>query len=157
LGLSVSVIQNAGGGGVDKASFLFDPEFRSDDDRYQHLRPITRREAYRCDITYGTNNEFGFDYLRDNMVTNLDRVAQRERHYAIIDEVDNILIDEARTPLIISGQAEESSEWYQRAAQLVRPLKRSSKESVEDEELEPDGDYVVDEKARISYFTEQGV
>jgi len=157
LGLSVSVIQNAGGGGVDKASFLFDPDYQSDDDRYQHLRPITRHKAYRCDITYGTNNEFGFDYLRDNMVPNLERLVQRELHYAIIDEVDNILIDEARTPLIISGQAEESSELYKKFAQMVRPLKRSSEESVDDEEMEPDGDYVVDEKARVTYLTEQGV
>jgi preprotein translocase subunit SecA len=157
LGLSLGVIQNAGGGGVDKASFQFDPEYHSDDDRYEYLRPITRREAYRCDITYGTNNEFGFDYLRDNMVPNLERLVQGELHYAIIDEVDNILIDEARTPLIISGQAEESSELYKRFAQLVRPLKRSSDESVDGDELEPDGDYVVDEKARITYLTEQGV
>lgn len=157
LGLSIAVIQNAGGQGVDKASFLYDPDYQSDDDRYQNLRPITRKEAYRCDITYGTNNEYGFDYLRDNMVTNLDRVTQRERHYAIIDEVDNILIDEARTPLIISGQAEESSELYQKFAQLVRPLRRSSEESVQNEEMEPDGDYVVDEKSRISYLTENGI
>ncbi|MCB0164094.1 MAG: SEC-C domain-containing protein [Anaerolineae bacterium] len=157
LGLSVSVIQNAGGQGVDKASFQYDPDYQSDDDRYQNLRPITRKEAYHCDITYGTNNEYGFDYLRDNMVTDLNRVTQRELHYAIIDEVDNILIDEARTPLIISGQAEESSEMYQRFAQLVRPLRRSSQESVDDEDMEPDGDYVVDEKARISYLTESGI
>lgn len=156
LGFSVAVIQNAGGGGVDKASFRYNPDYHSNDDRFEYLEPITRQEAYACDITYGTNNEYGFDYLRDNMVTDLSRVAQRERHFAIIDEVDNILIDEARTPLIISGQAEESSELYQRFAQLVRPLKPSSKESVDDEELEPDGDYVVDEKARIVYLTEQG-
>ncbi len=157
LGLSVSVIQNAGGGGVDKASFEYDPDYHSDDDRYQNLRPITRKEAYHCDITYGTNNEFGFDYLRDNMVRNLERMVQRELHYAIIDEVDNILIDEARTPLIISGQAEKSSELYKKFAQIVRPLKRSSDESVDDEDLEPDGDYVVDEKGRITYLTERGV
>ena len=157
LGLSIAVIQNAGGGGVDKASFQYDPDYRSDDDRYQNLRPLTRQAAYACDITYGTNNEFGFDYLRDNMVPNLSRVTQRELHYAIIDEVDNILIDEARTPLIISGQAEESSELYHKFAQLVRPLRRSSDESVQDEEQEPDGDYVVDEKSRIVYLTEQGV
>ncbi len=159
LGLSIAVIQNAGGGGVDNASFQFDPDYQSDDDRYQHLRPITRREAYHCDITYGTNNEYGFDYLRDNMVPDPDRMTQRELHYAIIDEVDNILIDEARTPLIISGQAEESSELYQKFAQLVggNRLRRSSDESVDNEEMEPDGDYVVDEKSRIVYLTEQGV
>jgi len=157
LGLSVSVIQNAGGEGVDKASFLYDPDYQASDDRYQHLRPITRKEAYYSDITYGTNNEFGFDYLRDNMVRDLSRKVQRELHYAIIDEVDNILIDEARTPLIISGQAEESSELYRRFAQLVRPLKASSKESVDDKEREPDGDYVVDEKSRVVHLTEVGI
>jgi preprotein translocase subunit SecA len=157
LGLSVAVIESAGLAGVDKASFKYNPDYHNEDDRYQHLEPITRREAYRCDITYGTNNEFGFDYLRDNMVPDLSLVAQRELHYGIIDEVDNILIDEARTPLIISGQAEESSELYQKFAQLVRPLKPSSKESVEAEDMEPDGDYVVDEKARVVYLTERGV
>ncbi len=157
LGLSVSVIQNAGNEGVDKASFQYDPDYQSDDDRFQFLRPITRKQAYACDITYGTNNEFGFDYLRDNMVTDIERIVQRELHYAIIDEVDNILIDEARTPLIISGQAEESSELYMKFAQLVRSLKRSSDESVEDEDMEPDGDYVVDEKSRVVYLTERGI
>jgi preprotein translocase subunit SecA len=155
LGLSVAVIQSAGTGGVDQASFMYNPDYRNNDDRYQNLQPITRREAYACDITYGTNNEFGFDYLRDNMVTDLSRTTQRGLHYAIIDEVDNILIDEARTPLIISGQAEESSELYRRFAELVRPLRRSSQASVEAEE--PDADYVVDEKARIVYLTERGI
>jgi len=157
LGLSVAVIESAGNGGVDKASFKFNPDYRNEDDRYQNLEPITRREAYACDITYGTNNEFGFDYLRDNMVPDLSMTTQRELHYGIIDEVDNILIDEARTPLIISGQAEESSELYQKFAQLVRPLKASSKESVDDEEREPDGDYVVDEKSKVVYLTERGI
>lgn len=155
LGLSVSVIQSAGNGGVDQASFLYNPDYHNNDDRYQYLQPITRRQAYACDITYGTNNEYGFDYLRDNMVTEVERMTQRELHYAIIDEVDNILIDEARTPLIISGQAEESSELYRKFAQLVRPLRRSSDQSVEDEA--PDGDYVVDEKSRIAYLTERGI
>ena len=157
LGFSVAVIQNAGGGGVDEASFRYNPDFHSNDDRYEFLEPITRKQAYACDITYGTNNEFGFDYLRDHMVTDLERATQRERHYAIIDEVDNILIDEARTPLIISGQAEESSELYIQFALLVKPLRPSSKESVEDEEREPDGDYVLDEKSRITYLTERGI
>ncbi|MFN8454361.1 MAG: SEC-C metal-binding domain-containing protein [Anaerolineae bacterium] len=155
LGLSVSVIQSAGNGGVDQASFLYNPDYHNNDDRYQYLQPITRRQAYACDITYGTNNEYGFDYLRDNMVAEVERMTQRELHYAIIDEVDNILIDEARTPLIISGQAEESSELYRKFAQLVRPLRRSSDQSVEDEA--PDADYVVDEKSRIVYLTERGI
>jgi len=143
LGMSVSVIQS-GGGRPDEASFLYDPEYTSDDDRYQYLRPITRHEAYRADITYGTNNEFGFDYLRDNMVVDLDQCTQRELHYAIVDEVDSILIDEARTPLIISGPAEESSELYTRFARLVPNLHR-------------DVDYEVDERSQTAILTEEGV
>jgi hypothetical protein len=84
---------------------VFEPGYPTSDERLINLRPVTRREAYAADITYGTNNEFGFDYLRDNMVMELDQRVQRERYFAIVDEVDNILIDEARTPLIISGQA----------------------------------------------------
>jgi preprotein translocase subunit SecA len=155
LGFSVGVIQSGGGESVDKASYHYNPGYHNADDRYQNLEPVTRQRAYACDITYGTNNEFGFDYLRDNMVRDLKHITQRERHYAIIDEVDNILIDEARTPLIISGQAEESSELYQRFAHLVRPLRRSSDASVEEEA--PDGDYVLDEKSRIVYLTERGL
>ncbi len=155
LGLSVGVIQSAGGGRPDEASYQFDPDYQAADDRYLYLRPVTRREAYHCDITYGTNNEFGFDYLRDNMVFDLREMAQRELHYAIVDEVDNILIDEARTPLIISGQAEESSDLYRQFADVVRRLKPSSHASVEAKE--PDGDYAVDEKARVVTLTEAGV
>ncbi|MFN2109970.1 MAG: preprotein translocase subunit SecA [Anaerolineae bacterium] len=142
LGVEVSVIQS-GAGRPDEASFRYDPEYSSADDRYQHLRPITRREAYRSDITYGTNNEFGFDYLRDNMVIDLNQCTQRQLHYAIVDEVDSILIDEARTPLIISGPAEESSELYQRFAGLVPRLHR-------------DEDYEVDERSQIAILTEEG-
>ena len=137
LGMSVGVIQH-------DSSFLFDPDYASDDERYQFLRPVERREAYAADATYGTNNEFGFDYLRDNMVWSLDQCVQRDLHYAIIDEVDNILIDEARTPLIISGTAEESSDLYGQFAGLVPRLR-------------PDDDYTVDEKSRIVVLTEQGV
>jgi preprotein translocase subunit SecA len=143
LGLSVSVIQS-GGGRPDESSFLYDPSYVSEDDRFQYLRPITRREAYRADITYGTNNEFGFDYLRDNMVHDLSRCAQRKLHYAIVDEVDSILIDEARTPLIISGPAEESSELYQRFADLVP-------------RLQPESDYEIDVRSQIAMLTEEGV
>ncbi len=123
LGVSAAVIQNSAAG-PDKGSFLYDPDFPSADDRFQALRPIPRREAYQADITYGTNNEFGFDYLRDNMVQSLAQLSQRELHYAIVDEVDNILIDEARTPLIISGEARESSNYYVEFAALVRTLQR---------------------------------
>jgi preprotein translocase subunit SecA len=143
LGVSASVIQS-GSGRPDEASFLYDPDYVSDDDRYQYLRPITRREAYQADVTYGTNNEFGFDYLRDNMVNDLSRLTQGELHYAIVDEVDSILIDEARTPLIISGPADESSELYQRFARLVPRLER-------------DVDYEVDERSQITMLTEEGV
>ena len=107
LGLTVGMIlgQQSDGGA---ASYVFEPGYPTNDERLINLRPVSRREAYAADVTYGTNNEFGFDYLRDNMVTELDQRVQRERYFAIVDEVDNILIDEARTPLIISGQAEES-------------------------------------------------
>lgn len=108
-----------------------------------------RRAAYAADITYGTNNEFGFDYLRDNMAFSLEERVQREPHYAIVDEVDSILIDEARTPLIISGAAEQSSELYRRANTLVPRLSKQEKE-------EGPGDYTVDEKARQVYLTEAG-
>ncbi len=154
LGLSAAVIQNTGGM-PDSGSFLFDPDFISDDARYQNLRPISRRDAYRADILYGTNNEFGFDYLRDNMVLTHDRLVQRDLRYAIVDEVDNILIDEARTPLIISGPSDEPSDFYRRFAAIVKRLKKSSEDSVEEEA--PDGDFVLDIKDRIVYLTEQGV
>ncbi|MCY3865879.1 MAG: preprotein translocase subunit SecA [Chloroflexi bacterium] len=154
LGLSAAVIQNTGGM-PDSGSFLFDPDFISDDARYQNLRPISRRDAYEADILYGTNNEFGFDYLRDNMVLAHDRLVQRELRYAIVDEVDNILIDEARTPLIISGPSDEPSDFYRRFASIVKRLKISSEDSVEAEE--PDGDFVLDIGDRIVYLTEQGV
>ena len=154
LGLSAAVIQNTGGQ-PDSGSFLFDPSFISDDARYQNLRPISRRDAYQADILYGTNNEFGFDYLRDNMVLTHDRLVQRELRYAIVDEVDNILIDEARTPLIISGPSDEPSDFYRRFASIVKRLKISSEDSVEAEE--PNGDYVLDIKDRIVYLTERGV
>ena len=143
LGMTASVIQSAAGN-PDEASFLYDPTYQAEDDRYQHLRPITRKEAYLADITYGTNNEFGFDYLRDNMVYDIRNVVQRELHYAIVDEVDSILIDEARTPLIISAPDEESSEYYIRFADLVRRLR-------------PGEDYTVDEKDRIVLLTESGI
>ncbi len=154
LGLSASVIQNAAGS-PDDGSFIYDPDFNSDDERFQVLRPVTRREAYTCDIVYGTNNEFGFDYLRDNMVMEAEQMAQRELSFAIVDEVDNILIDEARTPLIISGPADPPSEYYRTFAQIVRSLRPSSDDSVEAEE--PDGDYIVDIKDRVAWLTEAGV
>ncbi len=155
LGMSIGVIQNMGNDPTT-GSYLFDPNYPSDDARLQNLRPVSRRDAYQADITYGTNNEFGFDYLRDNMVGDLPQMVQRDLNFAIVDEVDNILIDEARTPLIISGQADEPSDLYRRFAQIVRTLKASSQESVEDDEQEPDGDYVIDIKDRVVYLTDAG-
>ncbi len=143
LGVSAAVIQNSAGS-PDKGSFIYDPEYPTADDRFLALRPITRAEAYRSDILYGTNNEFGFDYLRDNMVHDTNRLSQRELHYAIIDEVDNILIDEARTPLIISGEARESSNYYMDFANLVKHLQVESH-------------YVVNEKERVATLTEDGI
>ena len=150
LGLSVSVIQHG-------ASFMYDPGFEAevqhDEDRDEtgsfrvdmdYLRPIERKEAYAADITYGTNNEFGFDYLRDNMATSFAQKVQRELHYCVIDEVDSILIDEARTPLIISAPAEEAAELYYRFAELVGRLKKEE-------------DYEVDEKMRSATLTEFGI
>lgn len=118
-----------------------------------------KKSAYAADITYGTNNEFGFDYLRDNMVFQLDQRVQRTLHYAVIDEVDSILIDEARTPLIISGQAEESSDLYIKINKLIPLLKRQELAEGEKEENLPEsarGDFTLDEKNRQAYLTEQG-
>jgi preprotein translocase subunit SecA len=150
LGLSVGCIQHESG-------FVYDPEFKAepqhDEERdttgsfrvdMDYLRPVSRREAYQADITYGTNNEFGFDYLRDNMVNRLEDMVQRELNYAIVDEVDSILIDEARTPLIISAPAEEAAELYYRFAELVTRLDAAT-------------DYVVDEKLRTATLTESGI
>ena len=137
LGISVACIQH-------EAAFLFDPAFESEDVRLKHLRPVTRRQAYEADVTYGTNNEFGFDYLRDNMVGDLSRCVQRDLNYAIVDEVDNILIDEARTPLIISGAAEESTQKYQTFAKLVPRLRQGE-------------DYVEEARTREVNLTEGGV
>jgi preprotein translocase subunit SecA len=144
LGLSVGIIQHDG-------AFLFDPDYRPSDERMLHLRPVERREAYAADVTYGTNNEFGFDYLRDNMVTDLPERVQRGRYFAIVDEVDNILIDEARTPLIISGQAEESADLYYTFARLVPRLKARP------EGEEEGGDYFIDLKEHAVSPTEDGI
>ena len=117
------------------------------------LSPDERRQAYQSDITYGTNNEFGFDYLRDNMAFSLQDKVQRELHFAVIDEVDSILIDEARTPLIISGAAEDSSDLYKRMSSLIPNL---TKQIGEGDEIEVAGDYTVDEKNKQVHFTEAG-
>ncbi|WP_458407785.1 preprotein translocase subunit SecA, partial [Anaerotignum sp.] len=123
-----------------------------------------RREAYNCDITYGTNNEFGFDYLRDNMVTRKEQMVQRDLHYAIIDEVDSVLIDEARTPLIISGSGSKSTELYRVADLFVKKLKKGrilneaeAMNALIKEELQEEGDFVLDEKAKSVVLTQEGV
>ena len=128
-----------------------------------NITPEQRKNAYNCDITYGTNNEFGFDYLRDNMVGELDEKVQRGHNYVIVDEIDSILIDEARTPLIISGAAEETTEWYNTFAEVAKKLKRSYKtEEIKDKKntVIPDEDwedYEVDEKSHTVTITDKGI
>ncbi|MBI4826327.1 MAG: preprotein translocase subunit SecA [Nitrospirae bacterium] len=136
LGLSVGTIQH-------DTSFVYDKSFHSEDSRLRYLRPISRRDAYHSDITYGTNNEFGFDYLRDNMRYDISEYVQRELNYAIVDEVDSILIDEARTPLIISGASEESTDKYYKVDKVIPGFVR-------------DTDFTVDEKARNIILTDEG-
>ena len=123
------------------------------------LKSAERRAAYNCDITYGTNNELGFDYLRDNMITYKENLVQRDLHYAIIDEVDSILIDEARTPLIISGAGEKSSELYEKADKFAATLKALTVKETDSKDLLEDvkEDYIIDEKARSASLTENGV
>ena len=153
LGLTVGVIQH-------EASFRYDPAYVTSDVRMTALRPCARQEAYRADVTYGTNNEFGFDYLRDNMRFTLDELVQRELHYAIVDEVDSILIDEARTPLIISGPADESTELYYKLDRIIPKLRRAAtivEGKLSEVEEQKEGDYIVDEKARAVALTEQGI
>ncbi|TAN42853.1 MAG: preprotein translocase subunit SecA [Nitrospirae bacterium] len=136
LGLSVGVIQH-------DYSFLYDTTYLSNDKRYNHLRPCEKKDAYGADVTYGTNNEFGFDYLRDNMKYDLSEYAQRELNYAIVDEVDSILIDEARTPLIISGPSEESTDKYYRVNKILPYLK-------------VDEDFKTDEKLKNIVINDRG-
>ena len=120
----------------------------------QDMRPEERRRNYSCDITYATNSELGFDYLRDNMAADISEVVQREFQYCVIDEVDSILIDEARTPLIISGQVERPQEKYQQAAQLAHSLERAAEMGKDG--IDPEGDYEVDEKQRSCTLTDEG-
>jgi preprotein translocase subunit SecA len=140
LGLSVGVI-------IPDESFIYDSKFTNKnhaDPRMRHLRPCTRQEAYAADITYGTNNEFGFDYLRDNMVRETEQLRQRELHFAIVDEVDSILIDEARTPLIISAPSVSSGTAYAQFAKVVRQLNKEEH-------------YTVDEKQKSAVLTDDGI
>ncbi|MDO4741826.1 MAG: preprotein translocase subunit SecA [Candidatus Saccharibacteria bacterium] len=139
LGMSVGVI-------INNASFVYDAEYENEeheDERFRHLRPATRKEAYAADITYGTNNEFGFDYLRDNMTSEVQYLRQRELNFAIVDEVDSILIDEARTPLIISAPAGDNPALYYQFAKIAARLSSE--------------DYVLDEKRRSVTLTDAGI
>jgi preprotein translocase subunit SecA len=148
LGLSVGVINS------QNVSYLYDPKHVEEDserDRvgefkiiYDFLKPCTRRDAYRADITYGTNHEYGFDYLRDNLATNINDLSQRGHHFAIVDEVDSILIDEARTPLIISSTSGDSEDFYVKFYQIAKQLKK-------------DTDYKVDEKLKAISLTDEGI
>jgi preprotein translocase subunit SecA len=149
LGVTVGVVNS------QNTSYIYDPAHQSkeaEEDseigafkvQYEFLRPCSRKEAYACDITYGTNNEFGFDYLRDNLAHSIDEVVQRGHYYAVVDEVDSILIDESRTPLIISSQAEDSEDLYYTFADIAKKLK-------------PEEDYTVDEKLRAISLTDHGI
>jgi len=141
LGMSVGVIVG------EMKSYIYDPEFSDTsfgDVRLAHLKPVSRKEAYEADITYGTNNEFGFDYLRDNMVSRLTDKVQRGHYFAIVDEVDSVLIDEARTPLIISAPDTEPTEKYYKFAEMIG-------------KLNSDTDYTVDEKSKSASLTEHGI
>lgn len=140
LGATVATI-------IHDEAFIHDPKYQDSshgDKRLWHLKPVSRKEAYAADITYGTNNEFGFDYLRDNMVLRLSDQSQRGHHFAVVDEVDSILIDEARTPLIISQAAEEPTEKYVKFTKII-------------DTLSGDTDFVIDEKLKTAHLTEHGV
>ncbi len=148
LGLSVGVINS------NNVSYLYDSTHKEEDKErdtigefkvvYDFLKPCSRREAYRADVTYGTNHEYGFDYLRDNLATSIDALVQRGHHYAVVDEVDSILIDEARTPLIISSAAGDSEDFYVKFYQIAKQLKK-------------DADYEVDEKLKAITLTDAGI
>ncbi|MFA5078598.1 MAG: preprotein translocase subunit SecA [Dehalococcoidia bacterium] len=144
LGVTVASIYPLQSAAEQLPALIYDPEYINEkDNRWPHFRPVSRREAYAADITYGTNNEFGFDYLRDNMVLDMSQKVQHPLYYAIVDEVDNILIDEARTPLIISGQAEEATQKYYTFARLIA-------------QLTPE-DYKIEERERQVYLSESGI
>jgi preprotein translocase subunit SecA len=144
LGVSVACINAQQSPDEPAPSYIYDTDYDTEEAKWNHLRPISRRQAYEADITYGTNNEFGFDYLRDNLVLDLSQCVQRTLNYAIVDEVDNILIDEARTPLIISGPAEEAASKYRTFASLVPHLTK-------------DEDYNIDERTRTVALSDRGI
>ncbi|MCC6444022.1 MAG: preprotein translocase subunit SecA [Armatimonadetes bacterium] len=159
LGLTLGIVQGASAETGDLgASYIHDPDFENDDPKQQFLRPCEKREAYLADITYVNNSEIGFDYLRDNMAMSPDELSLRELNFAIVDEVDSILVDEARTPLIISGYVEESTDKYFKVDRVVSRLARQEEKDLgqaQKEVIKP-GDYTVDEKARTAMLTETG-
>lgn len=145
MGLSLGIVQGQGADSDELGgSFIYDPGHQHTDPRYMNLRPCSRREAYLCDITYGTNHEFGFDYLRDNMAFEKEHLSMRELNYALIDEVDSILIDEARTPHIISGPSAEDVTVYTQVNEIVK-------------NMVPDEHYTSDKKSHSASFTEEGM
>lgn len=155
LGMSTGVI------GKERYSAVYDPDYVDpggdlEDERLVHWRPTLRRECYQADITYGTASEFGFDYLRDNTAIELARTVQRGHPYTIVDEVDSVLIDGARTPLIISGPAEQASSQYQRFAQIIEQA-RMRRNTTDLEFEEPDGDYELDDRTQSISLTERGI
>lgn len=152
LGLTVGVLGNQQFSALYDADYV-NPGAELEDERLVHWRPCTRKQAYLADVTYGISSEFGFDYLRDNMVNNKEKLVQRDPVFAVIDEVDNVLIDEARTPLIISGPASRTGKEYSRFAGYVRRLKPNTAE----EDEEPNGHYDKDEKSRSISLTEMGI
>ncbi len=151
LGVTVGAIQH-------EESYQYDRAWTPDpNERLHNLRPVTRREAYHADITYGTNNEFGFDYLRDNMKFRRGEQCQRAPSYAIVDEVDSILVDEARTPLIISGPTDETTDKYYRADRAAQKLVRGEEVVLEDRSKKHTGDFIVKEKEHVVFMTDSGI
>jgi preprotein translocase subunit SecA len=140
LGLTTACLQAHPQG----SAYLYEPGLVADDPHMNDLRPIYRRDAYLCDLLYGTNSEFGFDYLRDNMAMSLDYLVQRELNFAVVDEVDSILVDEARTPLIIAGMPEQATDLYYKVDRVVA-------------RLEKERDYTIDEKAKTAMLTDDGI
>jgi preprotein translocase subunit SecA len=165
LGMSVGIIQGQSPEtGAEGGSYIFDPDYEDPDPRFTYTRKCSRKEAYECDVTYGTNNEFGFDYLRDNMAFEKDDLVQRDLHFAIVDEVDSILIDEARTPLIISGFVQQDTSMYGQVDRVIRQLRRGKDAKTQQEKDDPDHDknnpnidYLVDEKQKTVNPTDNGI
>lgn len=154
LGLTVGVIQGQSADSDELGgSYRYEPGAKHEDPRYMNLVPCSRREAYLCDITYGTNHEFGFDYLRDNMAFDVSQLSMRELNYAIVDEVDSILIDEARTPHIISGPSNDDVSFYKEVDKIVRNLKGGTQEDADN----PDVHYIANKKDHNAALTEAGM